>query len=54
MTDRKQGEGQIEIKTAYYIAATNPKSLRDIGREDLCRDDDREDRGDDRSPQNGK
>ena len=51
MTDREQRERKREIITAHRAAPADAESLRDIRREHLRRDDDRENRGHDRSPE---
>ena len=51
MTDGEERERKRKIITAHPAAPADAKSLRDIRREHLRRDDDRENRGHDRSPQ---
>src|SRR5437867_11035966 len=52
MSDPEKRKGQKEIVTGYCSAPADSKCLRDICREDLGRNDHRENCGDDRSPQN--
>ena len=51
VTDREQRKRKREIITAHRAAPADAESLRDISSEHLRRDDDRENRGHDRSPQ---
>src|SRR5207244_3633728 len=52
MANAEERERQKEIVTADCSAPADSKSLRNVCREDLGRNDHRENRGDDRSPQN--